>query len=511
MPKMTSILIGALVLVYVALRLWRLTDSCLWFDEIFSVHAAGHDWTGMLRFVAQDLVHPPLFYAVLKVWIGLGGDGLFWLRLLPVLFSVLAIVPFLYLCREMKFESSVAVLALFFLAVNGSLIKYTQTLRMYSMLMFLSLLSIWLFARYFNRGKSWIWLVLANVLLVHTHYFGWLVVGAEFLAILVFQRIKFARMASMAAIVAAAFIPWMIAVWSAAKAGSDLGQNIAWQTRPGIRELWAYLLDLAEPIYFQASSTEPGSIYLVSIPMLLLITIAAGIYFAFGSPDEARTRTSLLLMFALFPALIGFVISWAMPHSVWGARHLVMVTPIAAILFASVTASLNDRIVRFGIISAMVVLTAIATIGVALRETPRYVWCAWESVAADIRSEQPAGTIYAFENLVAYHLWFAERESGALQVKVVKGVDVSTADETYFLPRGFYDVATVPLAEVNEDEFWLAFRPVRRSDDARLIEVFTRLGYTSCTRNEEKYDRSTVFWLKFAKDPRGCATPFTPN
>src|SRR5687768_1422948 len=83
---------------YVALRFWRLTDSCLWFDEIFSVHAAGHAWDSILNFVALDLIHPPLFYVLLKLWIGMVGEGLLWLRLFPVVFSVIAIVPFIGLC-----------------------------------------------------------------------------------------------------------------------------------------------------------------------------------------------------------------------------------------------------------------------------------------------------------------------------------------------------------------------------------------------------------------------------
>ena len=498
-------------ILYVAVRLWRLTDSCLWFDEIFSVHAAEHDWAGMLRFVAQDLVHPPLFYALLKIWIGWGGEGVFWLRLLPVLFSVAALVPFLYLCRELKFDTRVTVLALLLFAVNGSLIKYTQTLRMYSMLMFLSLLSIWVFARYFNRGKSWIWLVVVNVLLVYTHYFGWLVIGAEMLAILVLQRIKFARMAAMVGIVAATFIPWLIAVWNAASGGSDLGQNIAWQSRPGIREIASFLLDLAEPIYFQASNTEPGSIYPVSVPILLIGTAALGIYFSGTRSDEEKARTRLLVLFAVFPVVAGFAISWAMPYSVWGTRHLIMVTPIVAILAANAIVNLDLSIARPGIVASILILTAFAAFAAGFRDTPRYVWCAWEGVAADIHSKQPGATIYTFENLTAYHLWFALRAAETTQVKVVKGVDVATADETYFLPRGFNDVTTVPLQEIREEEFWLAFRPIRRSDDARLIENFTRLGYTSCTRNEEKYDRATVFWLKFAKDPSRCAALLSAN
>ncbi|MCA1630154.1 MAG: hypothetical protein LC774_07430, partial [Acidobacteria bacterium] len=46
-------LVGAL---YVGVRVWRLDAACLWFDEVFGVHAAAwHGWGGMLRFVALDL------------------------------------------------------------------------------------------------------------------------------------------------------------------------------------------------------------------------------------------------------------------------------------------------------------------------------------------------------------------------------------------------------------------------------------------------------------------------
>jgi hypothetical protein len=63
MPNKYRWLIGFLCLLYAAVRLWRLTDACIWFDEIFGVHAAEHTWGEMWWFVAQDLIHPPLFYA----------------------------------------------------------------------------------------------------------------------------------------------------------------------------------------------------------------------------------------------------------------------------------------------------------------------------------------------------------------------------------------------------------------------------------------------------------------
>src|ERR1044072_2452626 len=80
-----SVILLLLVCLYVAARLWRLTAACLWFDELFSVHAARHTWGDLWRFVAADLIHPPLFYALLKLWTAAGGEALQWLRLFPAL------------------------------------------------------------------------------------------------------------------------------------------------------------------------------------------------------------------------------------------------------------------------------------------------------------------------------------------------------------------------------------------------------------------------------------------
>src|ERR1044071_9702029 len=97
-----SAILLSLAALYVAARLWRLTASCLWFDEIFSVHAARHAWGALWRFAAADLIHPPLFYALLKLWAAAGGESLLWLRLFPALTAVAALVPFILLARELR-------------------------------------------------------------------------------------------------------------------------------------------------------------------------------------------------------------------------------------------------------------------------------------------------------------------------------------------------------------------------------------------------------------------------
>jgi uncharacterized membrane protein len=121
--KSWSVIIAAICLVYILLRFWRLTDSCLWFDEIFSIHAAEMDFPDLFRFVARDLIHPPLFYAFLKIWISAGGETLAWLRFFPVFFSIVALIPFYLFCRQLKLSKPAIAIAFTFFAAAGNLIK----------------------------------------------------------------------------------------------------------------------------------------------------------------------------------------------------------------------------------------------------------------------------------------------------------------------------------------------------------------------------------------------------
>ena len=113
-------------------------------------------------------------------------------------------------------------------------------------------------------------------------------------------------------------------------------------------------------------------------------------------------------------------------------------------------------------------------------------------------------TIYAFENLAAYHLWFAGRKAERETVAIVKGVTVRTNDQSYFLPRGFGDVKAVNVDEIMDSELWLAFRVFSLNEEFPLIETFTTRGYRICYTYQRAYGTNRVFWVKVAKDPVAC-------
>ncbi len=477
-PTVFRAIFALACLAFVALRFWGLTGSCLWFDEIFSVHAATHPWNELFSFIALDLIHPPLFYVLLKIWIGVGGQELFWLRLFPVIFSVIAIFPFIALCRELRLTFGTQILALFLFAVNGSLLKYAQEVRMYSLLMCFSLFSMWLFSRYFYRGKSFVPLVLVNVILVYTHYFGWFVVLSEVMAIVIFQRIKMRQILTMAAITFVSFLPWAYLVWSASRTGSGLGQNIGWMTIPGVTSLFRLTLNLIEPLYFQESSAGARSIFPITIPLMLVLVVAAIFYLAKWreQSEDERQRIRLVSLFVSLPLLVAFTASWLLPYSIWGTRHLIFIFVPFIILAAIILSSLPARSLRISAAAIGLALFVSATTIHVTRTTPRYSWCEIGQLTAS--SSDPQTPLIAVEDLITYHIWF-ERHGDLQMPGIVRleNVDDVPDDRAYFLPRGFDPIQRVNLSALDLPKFRLVHRANNLSDSEPPLRNLIVKGY----------------------------------
>lgn len=487
----------ALIVGYAVVRVSDLTASCLWFDEIFSVHAATQNWGDTLRFVALDVIHPPLFYLLLKIWIGIGGEGLIWVRLFPVVFSLLAIFPLIALCRELKLTLLTQLLAIFLVGVNGSLIKYSQEVRMYAPLMCLAIFSMWLFARYFHRGKSFVLLVVVNILLVYTHYFGWLVVVAEILLIVWFQRVKWRTILVMFSTVLVAFLPWLGAVAIAAGSGSDVGQNIGWMLRPGVKEIATFVLNVIEPFYFQTSTAEPVSQFVISLPLLILIATATVVFLL--TREQDKSSIWFLLVFVKLPVIAAFVASWLLPYSVWGTRHLIVVFVPFCIYLASVLTSARTRTWRFGLISPMLVLTFAAGFLEISRSTSIQPWCGLEKVANEVISSDQTKNIYLTEDLTAYHTWFALREQGDIAINKLTNIDGMGEDKAYFLPRGFDEIKITNVTDVADDKFWIVYRGSSLKESEPPIRNITFRGYRVAKTKIEPVGRESVIAVLFEK------------
>jgi uncharacterized membrane protein len=478
-----QVLLALIILIYVSARLWRLSASCLWFDEVFSVHAARHNWLGMLKFAGADIIHPPLFYALLKIWIAVGGESVFWLRLLPFLFSVLAILPFLLICRELDLKWTERNLALLLMAISGFQIKYAQEVRMYSLLLFLSLLSIWLFIRILKSGPSrriWLGMLAVNLLLVYTHYYGWMLIALQALVVIVWRRAVFRQLMFSTAALILAYVPWVYEVVVSRKAGRGLGQNLGWIARPRLRDIWQFFMIASKPFLFSQSTADRALDGLSGVLALLLFGIPLIIFFWKPLRSRAgRAEEAWLALFFLAPVLIAFLLSWILPYPIWGTRHLIICTSpfYLAIAMAILRLPRTISIAASLIIGCWFLFAGVVAL---TRPVQMFTWCSWEQLAQQLPADDGGVArteIYAFEDLVAYHLWFAgtQNRNVPLRVTVIKGV--MREDPAYFLPRRFGEIKTSDASQISGERIWLAFRAARGEEATAPLNLAQSLGY----------------------------------
>lgn len=113
-------------LLYAAPRLYHLGYLAMWHDEVFSAVTARMPWSGMFQAIIADIVHPPLFYILLKLWMAVGGQSIGWMRLLPYLFSVCTVPPLLALIKQLRLSGHARTVALLLVTFNSPLIRYSQ-------------------------------------------------------------------------------------------------------------------------------------------------------------------------------------------------------------------------------------------------------------------------------------------------------------------------------------------------------------------------------------------------
>ena len=86
------IILALLTVSGLLLRLYRLPDLGVWYDEAFIVLIARRPWSSMNQAIFTD-VHPPLYYYLLHFW---GVSTIMWARALSVVCGTLALSAALF-------------------------------------------------------------------------------------------------------------------------------------------------------------------------------------------------------------------------------------------------------------------------------------------------------------------------------------------------------------------------------------------------------------------------------
>jgi hypothetical protein len=302
--KLRFILCLALILAAgTLLRFWNLGRLSLWFDEGYSAWAASLGPLRLFHVIRAD-VSPPLYYLLLRGWIGLFGTSEAALRALSAT-AATACFPFLYLlARRLLQRPGAILLAMALGAASVMQITYAQEARCYALLGLGCLVALYALHLFLERRRPWALalLILATTFTLYLHNIAFFYLLALDLAWLILpastpprRRIGDLLLANV--LIGLLYLPWVPGLLSQLR----WVQSNFWVPRPSGRDLVNVLSQLmgVQPQY-------PGGDYNRLIPPQVYLMVNLLALLALLWPlrlPRLRRRTFALLVYALLPVV----------------------------------------------------------------------------------------------------------------------------------------------------------------------------------------------------------------
>jgi 4-amino-4-deoxy-L-arabinose transferase-like glycosyltransferase len=423
MKKQRIVWMAVLLLIGLGVRLLGLELQPLWWDEGFSVYFATESTPRLLELTSLD-IHPPIYYLLLQGWYQLVGVGALQSRWLSVLLGVLAI-PLVWRVAYDFFGNRTAWLTALLLTLSPFHIYYSQEVRMYALMVVLSLIAViaW-------RRRKWIILGIAVLGgLLTQYYFVFLGVAIGLLVLWELRHKRYGWRGPLMALGTAVlgYMPWLL--YALPRLINYVGGKLVVEADTPMT-----------PLEFLPRHLAAWSVGHLSVPMtalgwvaiVYLVLIGVSLYYARLQRSTQSVIYTLLLW--LIPTLGIFGVGLFAPFTdARIERQLLFVLPFFLMLAASGIAYLGQRFRGAGVsvVVGMIVISVIALSD--FYTVPRYPGEDYRPLLADVDALQGPddGWLAIYEWQIGYlraYLPDAEPEAVAL--------DVTWAEDSIALSQG---------------------------------------------------------------------------
>jgi uncharacterized membrane protein len=319
----------------------------LWRDEALVLFIVQEpSWGAMLDFLRQHESHPPLFYALMRVWVWIAGGSDAAALAVPIALGA-ALVPALYYVGARLLSWQVGLLAAALATVSPIAVEHSAMVRPYSLLPLLALAATYALVRGIDVGgcRRWAGYAAAMLAMVYTHNWAWLVLAAQWVALAVClwrgtQRRRGAILREWClaqTAIALGFLPWLPAFANqAAHAGHApldlLGVVQApWDVFTLVILLGRFYLSGT----FVSAGADAVSALVVGWALLVGgLALLVGRRMSALSRPRVRTGTALPVLVAVPTAALGSAAVVSLHADMLQARCLMTVAPLLLLLVA---------------------------------------------------------------------------------------------------------------------------------------------------------------------------------
>lgn len=303
-----------LLLLNLALKLSWLGVNELAGDEPFTVFWSQRSWDQLLPMFREEN-NPPLYFLLIKWWSAVVPFEPAWLRIPSALFSALTVWPLYLLARRLS-GPFVALTACLIFTFSNYHFGFAHEVRAYPLFTLITSTGMWLLWRAKDGPhggmRAMLGLSALNVLLVYTHFLGWLAIGVQGLCVLVMPELRHLRKGFFIGLVATfvCFSPYVLIFFS--RAGTSVAQG-TWLGAPVLEEVYNMV--------WRWSNAPVCAV-------LFLLIIVAGTWR--NKLKDPAIRLGLL--WSMVPLVGMFLISFNVP--MFHDRYLVYAAPGFALLVA---------------------------------------------------------------------------------------------------------------------------------------------------------------------------------
>jgi len=309
----------AIVLAGFGLRMWRIAGESPWWDEVVTLEVL--DAPTLIDFIqAERRTDPPMtpaYYTLAYGWSRLTSASVLNMRLLSVLLGM-ASLPLTFLVARRMFGASAGLAAMTLHSLSMLHIYYSQEIRVYALVILLSLISVYALLRALDGDRAgwWILHTLANAVLTFTHLFALLFLAAQ--GTYLVYALRGRRPALLKWIAAHAVVFLALVLWLRTVDLATIHNAAKWMVEPGMRELVMVFLVFAGG---RASNENPAN-HLptgisLDIALAFVLAILIGwfllkrIVSAKTEPGDCRyAPMALLLAWLLVPIAILLIASF---------------------------------------------------------------------------------------------------------------------------------------------------------------------------------------------------------
>jgi uncharacterized membrane protein len=413
------------------LRFYRLDFQSLWLDEGLQYYVATNNSIAELLFTQVRSFHPPLSFLINHVFLRVQESDFFF-RLPSALFGIASLPVFYVMARELT-SSRVALLSTFVLAISPFHVWYSQEGRMYTELLFFSLLSSVLLLQAIKHGAArwWAYYVLVSGAGMYTHIFMALTLMAHFVWLLLYHRDRLAVHTATGAIVLLLFLPWTFSLpWvrgfvdrvsaHGLGAGAPVGSQAAfragfsWESIP--YTFFAYSSGFSiGPTVAELHENRSLAFILQFAPEILFVAVVFGALVVVGIYALYKLfglRSTNFCLLGLSIPILGALLYALAPRATYNVRYVVVGFPFFCIFLATGLTAIFQKYRPAGVAFLLGVLAISSTSLTNHFFNPRYAKEDIRSAVAFWRSVSKAEPLLSYQSYPVVYAYLRESENG---------------------------------------------------------------------------------------------------